>query len=449
MTSQFLVPFDGERSGAGELTWGQLDIWAAMQRQQSSLGVGGAFPLPPGTTVADVAADLRFLMSRHESLRTRLRFAADGHPQQVVAKSGVAHLAVIDPGDADPAQVAASVHARYEDENFDHVRDWPIRWAVIAKNGFATHLVTIICHLAIDAMGAMALLDDLASRDPATGEAQRPVTELQPLDLAEMQRSPAVLRQNSAALRYWERTLWSVPARRFADSTDKRSPRYWQATYNSTASYLAMQFLTDRTGMSTSTVLLAAFAVVLTRITGSNPAVIQVVVDNRFRRSLANVVSPLCTSVPCVIDVADCTLEEAVARAGRASFNAYKMAYYNPLERAELEARISKERREVIDLSCFFNDRRIKSLQEPDNEYLPAAADLRPALEHSTLTWGWRRDRPCDRCFFSVNNASEALCYELYADTHYLSPADIEACLRGLEAVIVEAALGLTAGAAI
>ena len=447
MTSQVLVPFEGESSGVGELTWGQLDIWAAMQRQQSSLGVGGAFPLPPGTTVADVAADLRFLMSRHESLRTRLRFAADGHPQQVVAKSGQAHLTVIDPGDGDPAEIAAALHARYEDENFDYVRDWPIRWAVLAKDGIATHLVTIICHLAIDAMGAMVILDDLASRAPMTGEASGPVTALQPRDLAEVQRTAAALRQNSAALRYWERTLLGIPARRFAGSADKRSPRYWQATYNSAASYLAIQLLTDRAGTSTSTVLLAAFAVVLARVTGSNPAVVQVVVDNRFRRSLANVVSPLCTSVPCVIDVADCTFEEVIRRVGRASMNAYKMAYYNPLERADLEARISQERGEVIELSCYFNDRRIKSLQEPDNTELPAAADLRPALRHSTLTWGWQRDRPCDTCFLSVNNAAEIVSYEMYADTYYLSPADIEACLRGLEEVIVEAALGLPSGA--
>jgi hypothetical protein len=32
------------------------------------------------------------------------------------------------------------------------------------------------------------------------------------------------------------------------------------------------------------------------------------------------------------------------------------------------------------------------------------------------------------------------LCYDLYADTRYLSPADMEACLRGLEATVADAA---------
>jgi hypothetical protein len=441
MTRQILVSFDGERSGAGELTWGQLDIWAAMQRQQSSLSVGGAFPFPPGTTVADVASDLRFLMCRHDSLRTRLRFAADGRPQQVLSRSGEIALEVIDPGDADPAQLAAALYSRYEEKVFDYVSEWPIRWAVIARESVATHLVTVISHLAIDGMGAMALLADLGRRDPVTGRAHGPVTAPQPLELARRQAFPAARRQNSAALRYWERTLRSIPARRFTGSACGPGPRYWQATYDSAASYLAIKVLAARNRTSTSTVLLAAFAVVLTRITDSNPAVIQVVVDNRFRRDLAEVVSPLCTSIPCVIDVADATFDEVIARAWGSAINAYKLAYYNPVERAELEARIGAERGEEIDVSCFINDRRMSSRQEPGGEPLPAPGDLRAALPHSTLSWGWRRDRPCDTCFLSINNVPGTLSCELYADTRYVSPADMEACLRGLESVVVGAAL--------
>ena len=442
MAKQILVPFEGTSSGIGELTWGQLDIWAAMQRQRSSLCVGGAFQLRPGMTVADVAADLRFLMCRHDCLRTRLRFAADGRPLQVVSRSGEVPLEVVDPGDADPADIAAAIHSHYEEKVFDYVHEWPIRWAVLAKGATATHLVTVISHVAIDGMGALALFDDLARRDPATGQANAPVTALQPLELARLQRAPAARRQNSAALRYWERTLRSIPARRFAGSADRRSPRYWQATYDSPASYLAVQTVAARTGSSTSAVLLAAFAVVLTQVATSNPAVIQAVVGNRFRRDLAAVTSPLCTSTPCVIDIADATFDEVVGRASRTALSAYKLAYYNPVERAELEARIGRERGETIDVGCFFNDRRMNSRTEPaDGQPPPAAAEVRAALPRSALTWGWQRDLPCDKCFLSLNSVPGTLLYELYADTHCLSPADMEACLRGLEATVVGAAL--------
>ena len=53
--------------------------------------MGGARALPPGQTVADVAAGLSFIMSRHQALRTRLRFGPDGQTQQVVHASGDDH----------------------------------------------------------------------------------------------------------------------------------------------------------------------------------------------------------------------------------------------------------------------------------------------------------------------------------------------------------------------
>jgi hypothetical protein len=51
------------------------------------------------------------------------------------------------------------------------------------------------------------------------------------------------------------------------------------------------------------------------------------VVNNRFRRGFAEMVSPLCHASLCVIDVADITVDEAFARAWRSALSAYKYAY--------------------------------------------------------------------------------------------------------------------------
>lgn len=435
--SQVIVPFAGETSGAGELTWGQLDIWTCMQRQRSSLAFGGAYPLPEGTTVASVVSDLEYLMSRHDSLRTRLTFDG-GQVRQVVSRAGEIALEVIDPGETDPAEVAAATYLRFESRQFDYERDWPIQWAVVARDGIASHLVSALCHLAADGMGALALMDDLRRR--AAGDTG-PVTALRPLELAALQREPTARRANAAALAFWERTLRAVPARRFAGSDDPRQPRYWQAYYYSPASLLAAGHIAARTGIGTSTVLLAAYAVVLSKITGIDPPVICVVVDNRFRRELADVVSPMCSPTPCVIDVAGAEFDEVVRRAWRASLHAYKLAYYNPLDREELERRIAAERGEAVDTGCYFNDRRMASREEPARGAAPSAAGLRAALRRSELIERCRRDQPNDRCFLSIDNVPDTICYELYVDTHYVSPADMEACLRGLESVVVEAAI--------
>jgi Condensation domain len=440
MTRQIVVPFEGEGSGVGELTWGQQDMWLGMRRQRSSFPIGGWLPLPRGTTADDVAADLRFVMSRHQSLRTRFPFGPDGCLQQVAASSGEALLEVADAGDAEPAELAAALHRRYDERIFDYAGEWPIRWAVVVSRGAATHLVSVICHLAADGMGVLAMLDDLASRDPVTGLARGPAREMQPLDLARRQRGPAALRQSQAGLRHWERLLRVIPARRFADSADQRQPRYWQAFYDSPASYLAFQVIAARTGVNTATVLLAAWAVALARVTGSNPVAFQVMADNRFRPGFAGMVSPLCHGGLCVIDVADIAVDEAVARAWRSAMSAYKYAYYDPLQLAELVTRVSQQRGEEIDINCSVNDRRMQSRQEPGGRP-PEPGQVRAALPRSALSWGYKQDHPGENCYLHINNVPDTVRYELGADTRYVSPADMEACLRAIEAVAVEAAL--------
>jgi Condensation domain len=440
MEDQILVPFEGGDAGTADLTWGQWDIWPRMRFQKASFSVGGWIPLPGGTTVGGVAGDLRFLMCRYPALRTRLAFTADGRPQQVVAPAGEVRLEIVDAGAADPAQVAADLHRRWDACVFDETREWPVRWAVVVSGGAVTHQVAVVSHLVVDGPSMVTMLQDLAARDPVSGEAAGPVTSLQPLALARWQATPAGKRKSDAALRHWERLLRAIPARRFAGSPDPRQPPYWQLTYDSPASHLASRLLAARTGTSPSTVLLAAFAIVIARVTGISPAVVQVVVNNRFRREIAGTVSPLCLHVPCVIDVAAASFDEVVSRAWQRAIGAYRLSYYDPRQRDELIARISRERGEKIDLECFVNDRRALDPLEPGGD-LPTPAQVRAALERSTLTWGWRKTIPGQNLFMHVNNVPDTVNYYLSANTRYLSPADMEACLRGLEAVLVEAAL--------
>src|SRR5215472_12221608 len=143
-----IVQFEGDGSGVAELSWGQQEIWSVMQLQGRSLAFGGVRALPPGLTPADVAAGLRFVMSRHQSLRTRLQFGPDGQAQQVVHARGEIPLEIADAGSDDPGEVAAAVAARYQAANFDYENEWPLRMAVITQHGSATHVVEILCHLA-------------------------------------------------------------------------------------------------------------------------------------------------------------------------------------------------------------------------------------------------------------------------------------------------------------
>src|SRR5580658_8741280 len=103
--SEIIVGFHGEGAGTGELTWGQMGIWLATQRHDRTLNLTWPMPPPEGASLAEIVSMLRFMVSRHPALRTRLRFVAgpsgERHPQQVVAASGEVPLQVVDLGDDD------------------------------------------------------------------------------------------------------------------------------------------------------------------------------------------------------------------------------------------------------------------------------------------------------------------------------------------------------------
>jgi len=368
--SEIRVPFHGEGSGSGELTWGQRGIWNTMQRTGRTMNIGGVMPLPEGTPVEEIAAVLQFAVSRHQALRTTLQFdderPSGALPLQTAAESGetVLHVVDIDETD-DPAATAEELRSRYETTPFDHAHEWPVRMGVIRSADALTHLVVQYSHLAVDGLGIDAIARDLAHRDPQNNRATAPVTGTQPLQISQAQAGPAGRRQSDKALRYWESQLAAVPAQRFAPSDDPREPRFWEIFCYSPAMHLAMRSISARTAAHTSHVLLAAYAVAIARVTRRTPSVAQMVVSNRFRPGFADAVTQLSQTGICVIDVADCVFDDVVARAWKASAGASLHGYYDGDAHHQLLSDIARRRGEEIDLSCFVNDRRIVAPDEP------------------------------------------------------------------------------------
>ena len=443
MTERVVVRFEGEGSGVAELSWGQHEIWAAIQDKGNSLPFCRVRALPPGQTVADVAAGLRFIMSRHQSLRTRLRLDLDGQIRQVVHASGEIMLDVVDAGDADPGETAAAVAAVYKTRIFAYEDEWPLRVAVITYRGTATHVAEVICHLALDAFGLAALHDDFDRHDERTG----PVTAMQPLEQARRQSGPGAHRVHEASMRHFERLVARAPDRLFRESADPRKPRFWVVTCESPAGYRAARMLATRLGLSTSPVLLAAFVVALTPLTSlasGQPVVVQLVVSNRFRPGFAGSVSPVAQSMPCMIEAPGAPFEEVALRAWRSALLAYKHAYYDPAGKQEVSKRIAAERGAEADLSVVFNDRRVRSRELADSTTGDAdgrLAPIRDELTRTRLNWGEPLDIPEQKVFLSIVDMADTLCCELRADTHFVSPADMVGLLRRIESVLVDAAL--------
>jgi hypothetical protein len=436
MREKVVVQFAGDGSGVAELSWGQQYIWAVIQATDNSLPMGDARALPPGQTVADVAAGLSFIMGRHQALRTKLRFGPDGRAQQVVHASGAITLEVVDAGDGDPGEVAAAVAAGYKDRKFDYEHEWPLRMAVITHHGTATHVAQVICHIALDAFGLARLYDDFDHRDEPTG----PVTAMQPMEQASWQRGPSGRRAHEASMRYLERLTPSIPDLQLKESGDPRQPRFWQVTLDSPAGYRAAGMVSARLGLGTSPVLLAAFAVAFASVSVSSRVAAHLPVSNRFRRGLADSVSPVMQTAIGVIET-DGPFEEVVRRAWQTGLGAYKHAYYDPAAANEVWKRQVAKRGVEPDWSAVFNDLRVLSRELADTvSAADGAPSLRDELTRSTLTWGDRTDVPKQKVFLNVSDVPGTLCWELWADTHFVSPADMEKLLRRMETVIVNAA---------
>jgi Condensation domain len=432
MAEPILVPFHGDGGGVDTLSWGQSEIWRSMMAVGDSFPLGATFPAAPGTTVAGVAEMLRFIVSRHQSLRTRIVVDADGTPRQHVATSGEVRLDVVD-GDA---TVAARLLERYERTIFDYPNEWPVRMGVVLTDGVPAHIVAAYSHVATDVYGLDALVAELLAAEAGS---ELPELAAQPLEQARQQREPAAQRQNAGALRHAAKVLRAVPGRRFAGSADPREPRWWQIGYHSPASYPAVCAIAARNKVHTTPVLLAGFAVALCRLTGTDLAATRLMVNNRFRPGFASSVSPLAQSCVMAIEVADSTFDEIVAKAWRALTLAGRYSYFDPDEMADLVTAIGRERGTDVQVDVCFNDRRRAHLT-PTPTAMPTDAELAAARARGTVRW----ERPLDNydhsLFFHVNDVPDCFDFLLCADTHLVSPADMESMVRCVEDVFVSAA---------
>ncbi|HZM76876.1 MAG TPA: condensation domain-containing protein [Candidatus Limnocylindrales bacterium] len=441
MTETILVPFAGDGVGVGQLTWAQRNIWRMMQMLGTPEMVGGTMPLEEGTTVEHIVHLLSFIMSRHQSLRTRIRVEADGTPVQILHDSGEAALEIHDiAGTDNPARVAETIRQRFETAPFDIEHEWPVRMAVVRQDQIPVYFAVMYPHMVIDGYGFEALTEDLANLNRGTGEHLAPRQGIQPMELAVLQQTPAERRRSDQAMHYWEQLLRSVPARRFHEAADKREPRWWDGIYDSPAAFKALRVLADRVRVHTGPILMAAYGVAIAKVTGIAPSVIRTLVSNRFRPGFTESVSVLVQPGLCTIDVDGYTFEEIARRTFRSQLAASKHGYYDPRDLWALIERINSERGVELDLMCYFNDRR-RALARMPSGPLPTIAEITEALPQSRWEWGVRTDNPDAKAYLNVNSKPDTLNYDLRVDTHALSPLELLAVLRQFENTLISAVL--------
>jgi hypothetical protein len=444
MLEQIHVQFKGEGSGPEPLSWGQWAQWKAIELDGRVASAGGTMALTNGATVKQLANMLGLIVSRHEALRTVVELDDQGVPHQRVLDSGDLVLEVrhLEDGE-DPAAVAEEISDGYDQKGWDVFKYDSVRMAAVCRDGKPSHFVAMYNHFFIDGSGIDAISRDLANLDMENGRQLASVTGMTPIEQARSQQTASAERQGRVSLRHWENTMRNMPLRLFGDSADKRTPRYWEATYNSPAAHLAVQVLMARTSLHSSVLILAAYARALARVSGKDMIVLRSLVSNRYRPGLRESVSAVAQSGLTVIDATECSFEEMADRAFRAQVAGGRHGYYDPRELWALIDRVAQERGESPDLKVYYSDRRRGKALGLGEGPLPTRDQALAALPRSTLTVGARGDGPGTTAFFLVNVAKDAIEYEMSYDTHRISPAQHEAILREVEKVLVDAAFPL------
>jgi non-ribosomal peptide synthetase component F len=205
--------------------------------------------------------------------------------------------------------------------------------------------------------------------------------------------------------------------------------------YRSPATALAIRRVAAQEATSTSSVLLAAFAVSLARFTGNDTVMAMLLVSNRFRPGFADSVSPVVETCPYLVDVGGVSLRDAVGRTNASVFNAYKNAYYDPYEQDAVLARVEADRG-PLDYTYRYNDRRrdrtAASGPLANDDEIRAAVAL-AEYAHGEVTPG----RATHRFDLTVADVPDAVEFEMTADARFLTAEDMVRITAEFEQVAV------------
>jgi condensation domain-containing protein len=444
---RMVVQFTGAQAGTAPLTWGQKAILQDMRDNDDQFTMFGTIPLPEGSTAEDAAARLSALTHRHAALRMRLASGSGDRLYQQVAGSGQIGLDILTiPDNADRVDRARFIDRLLTDwplTPFDFHRDWPLRVAVLTQRGTCLQLVWVLSHLAADGTANTLLLRELMQE--AAGRAASEPRCPQILDVARSEQEPQLRQLSSRAMRYWKSQLGHIPALTFGEPAHPRGragQRYWQVRFSSSAAHLATLAIARRTGTDTSRATLAVIATAIGRATGVHPLTINVMVNNRFRPGLADVFAPIAQNSVVTIDVTDTSIDEVVAQTRSASLAAGLRAYYDPDDLKEVIARSDAERGYPARVSCRFNDQRAMVKRAAQDACI---GDVTPEqigqrLTETSLAWLRPLDQLHDQVSIIIVNRTDILSLYLKCDLWCLTTGQIEALLRGIEEVAVEAA---------
>ncbi len=292
-------------------TAAQRSIWLAEQLSPATSRylVPAVIDLDGELDRSALGGAIQSLVDRHEALRTGF-VGVDGIPIQRVYPDAVTALAELDvSAEADPMAAAEAASRRLVAQPFDLAGPSLLRATLIRVGPAAHRLVVLAHHLVCDAWSSALALRDLGHgyATALAGRADdRAPLEIQFADFAVWQQqvlTPAVVAEHVA---HWRHVLEAPPAPLALPVGRRRATgRGGGGVVRTHVPPEQMAAVARASGATPYAVLLAALAVVLSRLTGQTDIVIGSVVATRDQPELSDVVGCLINTLPVRIDLSD------------------------------------------------------------------------------------------------------------------------------------------------
>jgi amino acid adenylation domain-containing protein len=308
-------------------SFAQERVWMANQLDPDSPVYNVSMPegLPTGLTVEQATEVLRQIVARHEALRTYLRMDDDALSQVVVEPEPIT-LNVVDLSDVDAAAEQVRILALAEELARTPIPlDRPPLWrAKLARtSGDRLSLLFVAHHAVFDSHSLLVLRAELAELCRAAlenREPKLPALDIQYADYSAWQRDQFADGGLDAQLAFWRERLAGAPEV-LALPTDR--PRPQRLTFAGDEVWFDMPAgLLDRVGelgrQSSATpqmVLLAAYAALLSRLSGATDVVLGLSTSGRDLPELAPLIGMFVNPVALRVDVSgEVTFTELLAR---------------------------------------------------------------------------------------------------------------------------------------
>ena len=320
-----IAPID--RDGALPLSWGQRRLWFLhrLGGGDDAYRIGAALRLRGPLREDALQGALSDVTARHEILRSRI-LDRGGEPELSIVAAADFALARSDLADIDPAERESRLHRLCEEEAglpFDLQHEPPMRARLIRLDEQDHVLVLTQHHIVSDGWSIGILVREVAALYAARlhgAPASLAPLAVQYLDFAAWERGRLRGEAFDAALSAWTQALDGAPALSTlpGDSARPALARHrgarvivrWPQSVSA-----AVRALATRCGATPYAVILAAWTVLLARMSGQRDLVVGMPVAHRPRTELEGLIGFFVDTLPVRTRLADGIAAQALVRA--------------------------------------------------------------------------------------------------------------------------------------